>query len=69
MKRLPDKPSIAVLPFENLSGDPDQQYFADGLTEDILTALARFTQLVVIARNSTFVYKGRAVASPMSGAT
>jgi adenylate cyclase len=62
MKRLPDKPSIAVLPFENLSGDPDQQYFADGLTEDILTALARFTQLVVIARNSTFVYKGRAVS-------
>jgi adenylate cyclase len=60
---LPDKPSIAVLPFENLSGDPDQQYFADGLTEDILTALARFTQLMVIARNSTFVYKGRAVAN------
>jgi adenylate cyclase len=59
---LPDKPSIAVLPFENLSGDPDQQYFADGLSEDILTALARFTQLLVIARNSTFVYKGRAVA-------
>jgi len=61
-KSLPDKPSIAVLPFENLSGDPDQQYFADGLTEDILTALARFTQLMVIARNSTFVYKGRAVS-------
>jgi adenylate cyclase len=61
VKRL-DKPSIAVLPFENLSGDPDQQYFADGLTEDILTALARFTQLVVIARNSTFVYKGRAAS-------
>jgi adenylate cyclase len=56
-----EKPSIAVLPFENLSGGPDQQYFADGLTEDILTALARFTQLMVIARNSTFVYKGRAV--------
>ena len=58
---LPDKPSIAVLPFANLSSDPEQEYFADGLTEDILTALARFTQLTVIARNSTFVYKGRAV--------
>jgi adenylate cyclase len=62
VKPLPEKPSIAVLPFDNLSGDPDQQYFADGLTEDILTALARFSQLTVIARNSTFVYKGRAVA-------
>jgi adenylate cyclase len=62
VRHLPDKPSIAVLPFENLSGDPDQQYFADGLAEDILTALARFTQLMVIARNSTFVYKGRAVS-------
>jgi adenylate cyclase len=59
--RSPEKPSIAVLPFDNLSGDPDQQYFADGLTEDILTALSRFSQLTVIARNSTFVYKGRAV--------
>ena len=57
-----EKPSIAVLPFDNLSGNPDQQYFADGLTEDILTALARFTQLMVIARNSTFLYKGRAVS-------
>jgi adenylate cyclase len=57
----PDKPSVAVLPFDNLGGDPDQQYFADGLTEDILTSLARFTQLMVIARNSTFVYKGQAV--------
>ena len=57
-----DLPSIAVLPFANMSGDPDQEYFADGLTEDILTALTRFTQLKVIARNSTFVYKGRAVA-------
>ena len=55
---LPDKPSIAVLPFANLSGDPDQQYFADGLTEDILTALTHFSQLVVIARNSTFVIQG-----------
>ena len=58
----PGRPSVAVLPFENLSGDPDQQYFADGLTEDILTALARFNQLMVIARNSTFVYKGRSVS-------
>ena len=58
---LHDKPSIAVLPFANLSSDPEQEYFADGLAEDILTALARFAQLIVIARNSTFVYKGRAV--------
>jgi adenylate cyclase len=56
------RPSIAVLPFANLSGDPEQEYFADGLTEDILTALTRFAQLTVIARNSTFVYKGRAVS-------
>ena len=56
------KPSVAVLPFANLGGDPDQQYFADGLTEDILTALTHFSQLVVIARNSTFVYKGRTVS-------
>jgi adenylate cyclase len=56
-----EQPSIAVLPFDNLGGDPDQQYLADRLTEDILTALARFSQLTVIARNSTFVYKGRAV--------
>src|ERR1700758_2964610 len=58
---LSGKPSVAVLPFDNLGGDPDQQYFADGLTEDILTSLARFTQLMVIARNSTFVDKGQAV--------
>jgi TolB-like protein len=56
-----DRPSIAVLAFGNLSGDPDQEHFADGLTEDILTALTRFTELTVIARNSTFVYKGRTV--------
>jgi len=55
-------PSIAVLPFANMSGDPDQEFFADGLTEDILTALTRYAQLTVIARNSTFVYKGRAVS-------
>jgi TolB-like protein len=58
---LPDKPSIAVLPFQNMSGDPDQEYFADGMVEEIITALSRFRQLVVIARNSSFTYKGRAV--------
>ena len=58
---LPDKPSIAVLPFDNMSGDPEQEYFADGITEDIVTALARFRSLFVIALNSSFAYKGRAV--------
>ena len=58
---LPDKPSIAVLPFQNMSGDPEQDYFADGMVEDIITALSRFTTLFVIARNSSFSYKGRAV--------
>ncbi len=58
---LPDKPSIAVLPFQNMSGDPDQEYFADGMVDDIITALSRFTSLFVIARNSSFTYKGRAV--------
>src|SRR5262249_40658984 len=58
---LPDKPSIAVLPFQNLSGDPEQEYFADGVVEEIITALSRFRQLFVIARNSSFAYKGRAV--------
>jgi adenylate cyclase len=58
---LPDKPSIAVLPFENMSGDPEQDYFADGMVEDIITALSRFKALFVIARNSSFTYKGRAV--------
>ncbi|MFP6745396.1 MAG: adenylate/guanylate cyclase domain-containing protein [Alphaproteobacteria bacterium] len=57
---LPDKPSIAVLPFDNMSGDPEQEFFADGLTEDILTALSRFHGLLVISRNSAFVYKGKA---------
>jgi adenylate cyclase len=56
---LPNKPSIAVLPFDNLSGDPEQEYFADGITEDIITGLSRFRSLFVIARNSTFAYKGR----------
>ncbi len=58
---LPDKPSIAVLAFENLSGDPQQEYFADGVVEDIITALSRIGWLFVIARNSSFTYKGRAV--------
>ena len=58
---LPDKPSIAVLPFDNMSGDPEQDYFADGMVEDIITALSRFKALFVIARNSSFTYKGRAV--------
>ena len=58
---LPDKPSIAVLPLENMSGDPEQDYFADGITEDIITELSRFTDLFVIARNSAFTYKGRGV--------
>src|ERR1700730_7805236 len=58
---LPDKPSIVVLPFQNMSGDPEQQYLADGIVEDIITALSRFKALLVIARNSSFTYKGRAV--------
>jgi adenylate cyclase len=58
---LPDKPSIAVLPFQNMSGDQEQEYFADGLTEDIITALSRQPWFFVIARNSTFTYKGKAV--------
>jgi TolB-like protein/class 3 adenylate cyclase len=56
---LPDKPSIAVLPFQNMSGDPEQEYFVDGLVEDIITGLSRFKSLFVIARNSTFAYKGK----------
>jgi TolB-like protein/tetratricopeptide (TPR) repeat protein len=58
---LPDKPSIAVLAFSNLSGDPEQEYFADGIVEDIITALSRIPWLFVIARNSSFTYKGKAV--------
>jgi adenylate cyclase len=58
---LPTRPSIAVLPFQNLSGDPEQEYFADGMVEDIITALSRFKSLFVIARNSTFIYKGKPV--------
>jgi adenylate cyclase len=58
---LPDKPSIAVLPFANMSGDPEQEYFADGMVEEIITALSRIRWLFVIARNSSFTYKGRSV--------
>src|SRR5262249_23251907 len=58
---LPDKPSIAVLPFQNMSDDPDQEYFADGVVEEIITALSRFRNLFVIARNSSFDYKVRGV--------
>ena len=59
--QLPDKPSIAVLPFDNLSGDPEQEYFSDGLTEEIIAALSSVPKLFVIARNSTFTYKGKPV--------
>jgi adenylate cyclase len=58
---LPDKPSIAVLPFQNMSGNPEQEYFADGMVEEIITALSRIRWLFVIARNSTFTYKGQSV--------
>jgi adenylate cyclase len=58
---LPDKPSLAVLPFQNMSGDAEQEYFADGVVEDIITALSHFKSLFVIARNSSFTYKGKAV--------
>jgi TolB-like protein len=58
---LPDKPSIAVLPFANMSGDPEQEYFADGMVEEIITALSRIRWLFVIARNSSFTYKGQSV--------
>ena len=58
---IPDKPSIAVLPFVNLSGDPDQEYFSDEITGDVITELSKFRWLLVIARNSSFTYKGRAV--------
>jgi len=56
---LPDRPSIAVLPFQNMSGDPEQEYFADGMVEEIITALSRIRWLFVIARNSSFAYKGK----------
>ena len=65
---LPDKPSIAVLPFTNISGDPKQEYFADGITEDIITTLSKIPGLLVVARNSTYVYKGRSVDVKQVGA-
>jgi TolB-like protein len=58
---LPDKPSLAVLPFQNMSGDPEQEYFADGVVEEIITALSRIRWLFVIARNSSFTYKGQTI--------
>ena len=58
---LPDKPSIAVLPFVNMSGDPEQDYFSDGITEQIITGLSNVPKLFVIARNSSFTYKGKPV--------
>ena len=64
---LPEKPSIAVLPFDNMSGDPEQEYFADGITEDIITELSRYRSLMVIARNSTFAYKGKSVSIRLVG--
>jgi adenylate cyclase len=64
---LPDRPSIAVLPFANMSGDPEQEYFVDGMVEDIITGLSRIKWLFVIARNSTFAYKGRAVDVKQAG--
>src|SRR5712671_957611 len=65
---IPDKPSIAVLPFQSMSDDPGQQYFADGVVEEIITALSRFSGLFVIARNSSFTYKGRSVDIKQVGA-
>jgi TolB-like protein/class 3 adenylate cyclase len=64
---LNDKPSIAVLPFQNMSGDPEQEYFADGMVEEIITALSRFKALFVLSRNSSFTYKGNAVDIPKVG--
>ena len=64
---LPDKPSIAVLPFDNISGDPEQEYFADGITEDIITELSKISGLVVIARHSAFTYKGKSVTLKQVG--
>jgi adenylate cyclase len=64
---LPDKPSITVLPFQNMSGDPEQEHFTDGMVEDIITELSRFRARLVIARNSTFTYKGRRWTLSRSG--
>src|SRR5947209_8099893 len=60
-RALPDRPSIAVLPFNNVSGDPEQEYFVDGITEDIITALSKWRWFLVIARNSSFAYKGKPI--------
>ena len=60
--KLPDKPSIAVLAFDNMSGDPKQEYFSDGITEEIITGLSKIPDLFVIARNSSFAFKGKAVS-------
>ncbi len=65
---LPDKPSIAVLPFANMSGDPEQEYFADGMVEEIITVLSRIRWLFVIARNSSFTYKGQGIDVKRSAA-
>ena len=64
---LPEKPSIAVLPFDNMSDDPEQEYFSDGITEDLITDLSKISGIFVIARNSTFTYKGKAVKSTAGG--
>ncbi len=64
---LPDKPSIAVLPFDNISGDPEQEYFSDGITEDIITELSKISGLFVIARHSSFIYKGKQVSLKQVG--
>jgi len=66
-KPVTDKPSIAVLPFTNMSGDPEQEYFSDGIVEEIITALSRMRSLIVIARNSSFTYKGRSVNVKRAG--
>jgi len=63
---LPDKPSIGVLPFSNLSSHPEQEYMVDGIVEDIITELSRFSELFVIARNSSFQYKGKAISTQRS---
>ena len=64
---LPDNPSLAVLPFTNMSGDPEQEYFADGMVEDIITGLSRIKWLFVVARNSSFIYKGQSVSVSQVG--
>src|SRR5262249_26789729 len=63
----PDKPSLAVMPFQNMSGDPEQEYFADGIAEDVITTLSRYPSLFIIARNSSFTYKGRTVGVEQIG--